>query len=307
MTQRLFIFAGYDASGVIDAITLHYLKSLSALGDIIFIMDNNSTPAELNKVRKIQNVLYAAAMRHEEYDFGSYKRGFEYAKQNNLLNRYDWVYFVNDSVFGPLFDLAPILADLENRGVDLTGMIDFENGPTPVQIQSWFVGVSSRVATSGFFADFFNGIRHQENKQLIVLKYEVGLSQTVLRHGFQMSALVGNKNGDKCHLIYEKPIDMLKAGIPFVKKNGLCNLGGLQYLYPYTTEQIVGYIYENAVRNHIPFIKNGLIPYKKCFRLTILSIPLLTIRRQPRSDTVSYKGYIFDRLPIFKISITQKR
>ena len=304
--KRLFVFAGYDKEGVVDKSLLYYLYALSDLGDIVFVMDNDAPDAELEKVKAIKNVLYAAAGRHGEYDFGSYKRGYIWAQEQGILGNYDWVYFVNDSVYGPLFDLKPILEDLERRGADLIGMTDFENEPTPIQVQSWFVGVSKKVANSKFLADFLRDVRHQETKQLVVLKYEVGMSQTVLRHGFSMSTYVSGENGDICHTMYTRPIEMLKRGIPFIKKTALETLNGLQYLYPYATEEMVEYIYEHAVRNQMPFAKSKItVPYRKCFRFTVFSIPLLTIWRQTQASAhiVSYKGYLFDFLPIFKVAL----
>ena len=309
MVKRLFVFAAYDKEGIVDNSLLHYLSALSELGDIIFIMDNVAPDTELNKVWAIKNVLSVVAERHGEYDFGSYKRGYAWAQEHGILGNYDWVYFVNDSVYGPLSDLRPVLENLEGRGVDLIGMTDFENEPTPIQVQSWFVGVSKQVATSKFLADFFQSVAKQENKQLVVLKYEVGLSQVVLRHGFSMSTYVSGERGEKCHTVYERPIDILKQGVPFVKKNGLESLNGMQYLYPYTTEEMVGYIYENAVRNQISFIKSKKVfKYRKWFRLTVFSIPILTIwcQKQESARIISYKGYLFDFIPIFKIGVSQK-
>jgi lipopolysaccharide biosynthesis protein len=309
MVKRLFVFAAYDKNGVVDNSLLHYLRSLGDLGDVIFTMDNAVQDSELSKVLAIKNVLSASAERHGEYDFGSYKRGYMYARAQEILENYDWVYFVNDSVYGPLSDLSPVLQDLEGRGADLIGMMDFENKPTPVQVQSWFVGVSKKVATSDFFADFMQSIKGQTNKQLVVLKYEVGLSQTVLRHGFSMSTYIRGENGEKCHSIYEKPIEILKQGVPFLKKSALLVLDGLQYLYPYTTEAMVEWIYENAVRNEIAFIRSDkYFKYRKCFRLTVFSVPILTIWRQKQESAriISYKGYIFDFIPIFKIGVSQK-
>jgi len=308
MVKRLFIFAGYDKDGIVDNTLLHYLRSLSELGDIIFTMDNDAQDSELNKIREIKNVLYVAAARHGEYDFGSYKRGYFYARDHGILDKYDWVYFANDSVYGPLWNLGPVLQDLEGRGVDLTGMTDFENAPTPVQVQSWFVGISKKVATSKFLADFLATVKHQDTKQLVVLKYEVGLSQTILRHGFSMSTIVSGEIGEKCHTVYARPIEILKKGVPFIKKNGIASLNGLQYLYPYTTDTMVEYIHESTVRNHLAFTKVTNIPkYDKCFRLTLFSIPVFTVWRQNVASArwISYKGYIFDFLPIFKISLKQ--
>ena len=47
------------------------------------------------------------ATRHSEYDFGSYKRAYNWAQENLDTAEYEFVYLVNDSVYGPLFDLNP--------------------------------------------------------------------------------------------------------------------------------------------------------------------------------------------------------
>ena len=85
--KRLFLFAGYDRDGIVDDSLLWYLKSLSGLGDIVFVMDNDATDVEIEKVRQIPNVLYANAVRHGEYDFGSYKRAYIWARDNKLLEK----------------------------------------------------------------------------------------------------------------------------------------------------------------------------------------------------------------------------
>lgn len=301
--KRLFLFAGYDKDGVIDITLMHYLRSLSALGDIILVMDNDLSASEKNKLKAVPNLLYASASPHGEYDFGSYKRAYNWAHKKKILSKYDWVYLVNDSVYGPLSDISGILNDLESRGVDLTGMIDFINMPTPLQVQSWFVGLSRRVATADFLCDFMNSVCAQGTKQLVVLKYEVGLSQIILQHGYRMSTYISGQNGEICHAVYDKPIEMLKAGLPFVKKTALQNLYGLQYLYPYTTDLMVDMIYRHAVRVGLSFTKSNVPQYKKHFRLTLFSIPIWTVYRQQQENFkwVCYKGYLFDFIPLGKV------
>ena len=307
-TKRLFLFAGYDKQGIVDASLMHYLSSLSRLGDIVFVMDNDSTASEIDKVKQIPNVLYANAQRHGEYDFGSYKRAYAWADANGLMEKYDWIYLVNDSVYGPLFDIKDILVDLESRGADLTGMIDLVNNRTPYQVQSWFLGLSQRVANSDFIREFMKNISAQVEKQLIVLKYEVGLSQLILRHGYKISTYISGENSDVSHRMYGLPLEILKAGVPFVKKNGLYKMPGLQYMYPYTSDLFVDNLYHSALRTgvalpaperpaHAPPV------YKKIYRLTLWSVPLLTIRRQDYydSDLKCYKAYLFDAIPLVKV------
>lgn len=304
--KRLFVFAGYDPQGVIDNTLLHYLRSLSVLGDIVLVMDCDISSDERKKLNQVDNLLYFKAERHKEYDFGSYKRGFQYARNKKILKKYDWVYFVNDSVYGPLFDIEPILLDLESRGADLIGMADFMNKPTPIQVQSWFVGVSKEVANSEFLSKFFDSVCSQVNKQLIVLKYEVGLSQVILHHGYKMDTWISGEVGEVCHSVYENPIGMLKQGLPFVKKAGLKNTNGLQYLYPYTTDKIVDDISKHAKRTGVLVVGLEAVPeYEKFFRLTILSLPIILIKRQVQKDLnlTSYKLYLFDKLPVCKLAV----
>lgn len=305
--KRLFLFAGYDKDGIIDETLLHYLRCLSQLGDIVFVMDSNATPTELNKVKDIPNVLYAVATRHGEYDFGSYKRAYMWADEQGILNNYDWVYLVNDSVYGPLFDVKPVLLDLESRGVDLVGMTDYQDRRTLPHIQSWFVGMTRRVATADFMREFMAGIHRETEKALIVLRYEVGLSQTVLRHGYKMSTIIAGQNGDVCHALYACPTHALHANVPFIKKAGLQNLGGLLYLYQYTTEKFADAIKQNATRTKLPITtartEASEPRYRKYYRLTIWSVPLLTIYRQKQDNIslVCYKSYLFDIIPLCKI------
>lgn len=301
--KRLFLFAAYDKFGIVDNTLLHYLNSLSALGDIVLVMDNDLSASEQNKLKTVSNLLHSSAAPHGEYDFGSYKRAYNWAHKNKILSKYDWVYLVNDSVYGPLSDISGILNDLESRGVDLTGMIDFINMPTPVQVQSWFVGLSHRVANADFLYNFMNSVRTQGTKQLVVLKYEVGLSQLIMQHGYRMFTYISGQNGEVCHAIYDKPIEMLKAGLPFVKKTALQNLYGLQYLYPYTTDLMVDMIYRHAVRVGLPFTKSNIPQYKKHFRLTIFSLPIWTVYRQQQENFkwVCYKAYLFDFIPVGKV------
>ena len=155
---RLFLFAAYDKANVIDDTLLHYLNSLSNLGDIILTIDSDIDAHELSKLESVKNIIHVKSGRHHEYDFGSYKRGFQYAQQNNILKNYDWVYFVNDSVYGPLWDIEPVLVNLESRDVDLTGLISAQTKEVPVHVQSYFVGVKNNIIKESFFIDFMNNI-----------------------------------------------------------------------------------------------------------------------------------------------------
>ena len=300
MTKRLFIFAGYDRDNIVDATLIYYLKSLSELGDIVFTMDNDLSDSELHKISQIPNVLHASAMRHGEYDFGSYKRGYIWARDKKILDKYDWVYLVNDSVLGPLFDLETILKDLESRGVDFTGMTTWGGKNISVHIQSWFVGLSAKIFKAEFFDNFITNVRHQTEKMDVVYRYELGLSNLILKRGFKHYVIFEHGGG----IVYMKPYDGLLNGVPFIKKMALSNLNGIDLLYSYNNEILVEHIINYAARHKIDLKqKQSEDPYTKIFRLNLFALPLVSLKSKFEYGYKQYKLYLFDKLPLIKFII----
>ena len=301
--KRLFLFASYDKDKKIDDSLLYYLRHLSELGDIVFVMDNDIPATELKKLSKVPNILYICASSHGEYDFGSYKRGYIWARDNNKLKNYDWVYLVNDSVYGPLYSLQPLLDRLESNGADFVGMTENHTKNIPSHIQSWFIGLSKSIFTNKLFDEFISNISRQQSKWDIIMKYEVGLSQLLLRMGYNMYAIMYN-TFDR-DIVYEEPVCALNLGVPFVKKLALANIEELHYLYPYMDDvSFMSVLYENALRtnaNGKQLVSSKEHMYKKCFRLSLFSCPIITIYKKHKYS--EYKLCIFDRIPVFKISL----
>lgn len=210
-TKRLFLFAGYDPDGIIDDALVYYIKDLSKYGDVILCMDSDCKKLELNKI-KAYTIAHING-RHGEYDFGSYKRAYEYAKKHNILNNYDFVYMVNDSVYGPLHKLKPLLEQMESYNTDATGMT--ESIHTKYRhIQSWFIGMRPSVFKSDWFDKFIMGVKRQEYKYLVTVLYENRFTELLEKHGgtwrcpFQCPG----------RSVYNKPKKLFIKGCPFIKK-----------------------------------------------------------------------------------------
>lgn len=296
--KRLFLFASYDKDKVINDSLLYYLRQLSELGDIIFIMDTDVPSDELAKLSVVPNILYVCAIRHGEYDFGSYKRGYIWAHDNNKLQDYDWMYLVNDSVYGPLHSLKPLLDKLENNGADFVGMMENHTKSIPSHIQSWFLGLSKPIFTSDLFCRFISSVSRQRNKWDIVMKYEVGLSQTLIRAGYSMHAMVYN-NFEK-DISYEDPILALNLGVPFIKKLALANIDKFHYLYPHIDNAaLLDYVHEAYLISNIK-TNNQVVLYRKIFRFSLFGLPIITIYKRGKSSV--YKICLFERIPVIKIS-----
>lgn len=301
--KRLFLFAGYDCDGIVDDSLLWYLKALSGLGDIVFVMDNDATDVEIEKVRQIPNVLYANAVRHGEYDFGSYKRAYIWARDNKLLEKYDWVYLVNDSVLGPLFDLKPIVEDLESRGVDLTGLISYREKNICEHLQSWFVGLSQHIATAEFFNDFICSVKQEKNKSVICAKYEFQLTNRAVRRGYKFSAYLDTEKylDETYHLMYHEPLLTLCLGCPFLKKSVAQKVLNKPFLLQHIEDENLMPIL-NKWAERMPPLPEKKYLYKPVLRLRIFGLQIIKIYRM--TDTfggaaeLKYRVELFGFLPV---------
>ena len=246
MMKRLFLVAGYDPQGIIGPSFIYYISALSAYGDIITVFDCDCTEDELRKLSPY--VLHAEAERHREYDFGSYKRGYQWARTSGILEGYDFCYLVNDSVFGPLYSPGPYLERMENCGKDAFAIAMNPHRKHP-HLQSWFIRLARTIFTSEEFADFISGIHRMEDKNSVCTAYENGLTGLLDARGVAYGALF-RLSGKS---VYNAPARLFRAGFPFVKKSSFtrhcgCLGAALKYVLDHVPQDCRRAVVEDASR-----------------------------------------------------------
>lgn len=211
MTKRLFLFASYDKNGRIDDAMVHYIHALSKLGDVVMVADCDFSKSELEKIKPY--VIHAAARRHQGYDFGSYRRAYEWARDNGRINKYDYIYFLNDSVYGPLRDLEPYLVQMETSNNDAFGMVCNPIARHP-HIQSWFIGCAKSVFSADWFDEFLRSITRQASKGTLIALYEHGFTKYLIDNHLSWGCLYTMQGRG----IYGRAKTLFKRGMPFIKK-----------------------------------------------------------------------------------------
>ena len=246
MPNRLFLFAGYDKDATIDDALIYYVSTLSEYGDVIVCMDNDLKKSEIDKLKPY--TITTIANRHGEYDFGSYKRAYTYAYDKNLLKNYDYVYFINDSVFGPMIDINNILIQLEKLSTDAAGLIVSKHR-THEFMESWFVRLNKKIFTSSWFYEFISSVQSEKNKTDITVKYEHGLSNIIKKNGCSWDgifAVYGRKT-------YNNPKSLFIHGCPFVKKMSFIRHNGalgnqIKYILNHSDKKSVQSVLKTANR-----------------------------------------------------------
>ena len=188
--RKICLFAHYNQQGRVENYVYNYLKSLSCLGfRLIFVSNSPITLEDRNKI--LQNNPGSKLVKRENTgnDFGAWK----WAIDNNLIpDDIDGLLLTNDSVFGPLFSLAPIFENMNAKlDIDFWGLTDSYQGGW--HLQSYFLYLTKKVLASDIFKRFFSTEFEKLNKNEIIKRGEISFSQQLKEYGFRGEAFISYK------------------------------------------------------------------------------------------------------------------
>lgn len=192
--KRVVIFAHFDKHNIIDPYVISYLEELKKYSEIIFVSDGDLKQEEISKIDNLcfDNICF----KHNEYDFGSYKRGFELlkTKYSEKFNKLDEILFVNDSCY-LIGSFEKIFADMEkNQDCNFWGLSDNDcNNLKDYHIQSYFLSFRKEIFLEEYFQNFIKKIKKEELKVEIIHNYEIGLFKFLV-----------NKNNKKCFCFFSQ-------------------------------------------------------------------------------------------------------
>jgi hypothetical protein len=188
--RRTAVFASYAGNGRIEPCVLHYLRGLHEVCDnIVFVADNPLFPGERAKLKGL--VACMLVSRHGEYDFGSYKRGWDWARTSGALAESDELLLCNDSCYGPFHPFGSVFAAMAARPCDFWGLsmfqiLDKQTKSLHYHFQSFFLVFRRRVFESEAFTGFMASIRKlpEPTREHVVDHYEFNLTRHLEDAGF---------------------------------------------------------------------------------------------------------------------------
>ena len=243
---RLFLFAGYDRNGIVDDALVLYVQQLNKFGDIVFCMDCDTKKSEIKKIEKF--CIHTMAARHGEYDFGSYKRAYIYARDNKLLEKYDYIYLVNDSVFGPTLDMTNVFNKMESSNTDACGMV-ISKHKTHEFMESWFIRLNKKIFTSAWFAKFISSVTKLSDKTSVTIQYEHGLTNLIIEHNCTISGvytIYGRYTYNNTTRLFLRECPIIKKA-SFSRHNGAIG-GQIKYILRHTDDTTHNAIMNSANR-----------------------------------------------------------
>lgn len=255
--RRAVVFAHYDKDNLIDDYVVYYVSALKKAGcDVVFVSCKELAQTELEKLNGL--VIHTITENHDEYDFGSYKRGFLYLEPK--LSEYDELIFANDSCYGPLYPISEVFAEMEKKNCDFWGITknNYAYQAFVKQIffkvphmQSYFIAFKKQIFQNSIFINFVKSITFQSCKQDIISKYEVGLSQLLYENNFRSDEYIKDYSYQALICFWQKFV--IKNKMPFVK----CSV-----LRKKNNEITLTYNWENILKQTnypVDFIRKNLL------------------------------------------------
>lgn len=181
--MKLAIYAHFNDSERIVAFAWPYLKCLKELGHrIIFV--SNSPICRQDTDRLESNEISVILRENSGLDFGMWKAALAEVE----LDEVNQLILTNSSIVGPLHPLGPIFETAKTWQCGFWGMT--ENTFLRRHLQSYFLVFEREVLRSEFFRLFWENVVILEEKQQIILSYEIGLSSWMSQHGFEGKAYI---------------------------------------------------------------------------------------------------------------------
>ena len=177
--KRYAIFAHYSPTSKVAEYVLFFLKELSAFGfDVCFVSNSEICTTSRRLVGNICNEIIIRENRG--LDFAMWQA----ALLDCDLSKCDELLLTNSSIIGPLSPLTPIWQNRKVVDCDFWGLTDNDEHGVR-HLQSYFLVLKKRVLQSEAFHRFWRAVLPFENKQHVILSYELGFTSWLEQAGFK--------------------------------------------------------------------------------------------------------------------------
>jgi rhamnosyltransferase len=280
--KRILFFVHYNKYNGLSDYVVYLLEHIKHIYSRVVFISNS--PLSAKQQEKIAPLCGDIILRENKgFDFGAWKDAL-FREGWDALAQYDSVTLMNDTCFGPLFDMEDVYEDMEKRDVDFWGITICEasktgmpitGGPIPEHIQSYFLCFSKTTMSSEVFWNFWENVRYQENVNTVIELYETQLTRTLSMGGLTYRVLIppplvySDSKDSGCHrnIMIEYFDFAIKNKSPFVKiKTFVCFqhpkfiIDLIQEKTNYPINLIYDYVTEMLEPNVSIRICNKLIP-----------------------------------------------
>ena len=216
--RAVCLFAHFAADGKLSASVLHYLTQLRRCGLSVHVaLSGMDRLSDDDRATLEAQSISAYPRPNRGLDFGAW----QHLLRIGCARDADSILLVNDSVFGPVAELAPIVALMQECRHDVWGMV--ESHEVSWHLQSWFICLTAAALARPAITRVFEQDFASMSKAEIILHGEIGLGTAIRAEGLNWGACLPDRRQGLRRLIAVNPmhfdwIRVLACGrVPFIK------------------------------------------------------------------------------------------
>ena len=185
LRPRVAVFVHFDKDGIVQPFVLAYLKGLRANGFSVIFVTNSGKLEKASAAALHADCAAVLVRRNVGYDFGAMRDGLRHARlpQDNT----EMVLVANDSVYGPLGDMGPMFERIDFNVAEVWGAT--ESYQNRYHLQSFFLVAGRNALVSKAWKSFWTSVRPVSSKIWVISRYEVGMTQSLMKGGLRCAAI----------------------------------------------------------------------------------------------------------------------
>ena len=221
--KRLLLYVHYNKYDELSGHVLYQLEQLRPLFSKLIVISNSRLTESATLTLKELGIAEVIQRENLGFDFAAWRDGMTHVGFERLAD-FDSVTLMNDTCFGPLWDMSDLVEDFEQReSVDFWGMTNFRKTKYfEEHLQSYFISFKKHVVASEVFQKFWTSIKTFTDVQDVIDNYETRVTSVLTEVGYRYDAVfntIDAEAGDLIHpdFSYYRPISTLEHKVPFIK------------------------------------------------------------------------------------------
>ena len=215
--SKIVAFAHYSQRVEISASDAYLISQLKASGFAVVVSSTcTSDPMEHQQLWEQWRHEIDGLITRENigFDFGSWSAAL--SSLDIGKGGINQIILINNSVYGPLFPLEPMISELCSRGdfFGLTASREF----CP-HIQSYFLGFNKAVIDHPQFREYWHGSFRGKSKWFTIFRREVAWESFFTNLGFRSAVLIEESRGFPRNPLTFLWKNLISQGFPFIKKS----------------------------------------------------------------------------------------
>ena len=276
--KRLLLYHHYNKYNNISEYVLYCLHEMRPYFNYVLFTSNSYLSKKDKDFLRKKYCDEILIRKNKGFDFGAWKDAINFLGFKEIKN-YDSLVLMNDTCFGPLFDIGKVFKIMEEKNVDFWGITNHRktindmpgtDGPIPEHIQSYFLCFNKEVISSKIFKKFWLTVdENLMDVNKVIQNYETKLTELLIKEGFTYDVWIETSNYNVKHpnVLNCHTDILLKNGLPFVKiksflrdfENPKKLLHIIKSKYKYPVHLIENHISQISPPNNSLYFKNSFI------------------------------------------------